>query len=349
MMKHIVTGGTGFIGSALVERLLEDGCEVVVIDNGSSPESPLQKRISITFKEPALRIIRADISHIGTQTGLKEKLEEAFRNADTVFHLAARARVQPSIEDPILFNSSNVEGTLNMLEFARKANVRRFVFTSSSSIYGDVETFPTPESTPKNPMSPYGLQKLIGEQYCQLYSRIHDLETVCLRYFNVYGDFFPTRGAYCLVMGNFIQQITNLENLKIYGDGEQRRDFTFLGDVVNANILASKSDKVGAGEGINIGNGDNRSINDIAKLFVKHARTVSVGVTSEGNKTDPYKDLEIEYLPERIEPKITLADNKLAKDLLGWEPTTDVKDWLDGDTGFLRQFVLEQEHYSTCY
>ena len=311
-MKYIVTGGTGFIGSALTKRLLDDGDEVVVIDNYSSSGGEL---LADHTSNPSLEILRGDISYIKTQTDLHQKLTKAFEGADTVFHLAARARVQPSIEEPVLFNATNVEGTLNMLEYSRHAKVRRFVFTSSSSIYGDTTMFPTPETAPKTPLSPYGLQKLIGEQYCQLYSRIHNLETVCLRYFNVYGENFPTSGAYCLVMGNFSQQLKKGEDLKIYGDGEQRRDFTYVQDVIQANILASTSPKVGKGEGLNIGNGDNRSINDIAKIFIDHAKT-----------TRP--EVKIDYLPARTEPLVTLADNTEAKNLLGWSPSGNVEEWL---------------------
>lgn len=311
-MKHIVTGGTGFIGSALTKRLLDDGDEVVVIDNYSSSGGEL---LADHTSNPSLEILRGDISYIKTQTDLHQKLTKAFEGVDTVFHLAARARVQPSIEEPVFFNATNVEGTLNMLEYSRHAKVRRFVFSSSSSIYGDTTIFPTPETAPKTPLSPYGLQKLIGEQYCQLYSRIHNLETACLRYFNIYGENFPTSGAYCLVMGNFSQQLKKGEDLKIYGDGEQRRDFTYVQDVVQANILASTSPKVGKGEGLNIGNGDNRSINDIAKIFIDHAK-----------RTRP--ETKIDYLPARTEPLITLADNTEAKNLLGWTPSGNVEEWL---------------------
>ena len=161
-MKYIVTGGTGFIGSALTKRLLDDGDEVVVIDNYSSSGGEL---LADHTSNPSLEILRGDISYIKTQTDLHQKLTKAFEGVDTVFHLAARARVQPSIEEPVLFNATNVEGTLNMLEYSRHAKVRRFVFTSSSSIYGDTTMFPTPETAPKTPLSPYGLQKLIGEHY----------------------------------------------------------------------------------------------------------------------------------------------------------------------------------------
>jgi len=311
-MKHIVTGGTGFIGSTLVNRLLEEGHQVVVIDNFSSSGGELLQHHE---GNDSLEILRGDISYIKTQTDLHLKLTKAFEGVDTVFHLAARARVQPSIEEPVFFNATNVEGTLNMLEYSRHAGVRRFVFTSSSSLYGDTDIFPTPEEAPTKPLSPYGLQKLIGEEYCRLYSRLHQLETVCLRYFNVYGENFPTSGAYCLVMGNFSQQLSKGENLKIYWDGEQRRDFTYVGDVVEANILASESDKVGKGEALNIGNGDNRSVNDIAKIFIEHSQL-----------TNP--EIGIDYLPARTEPLATLADNSKAKKLLGWSPSADVTDWL---------------------
>ena len=303
-MKYLVTGGAGFIGSTLVKELVKQGHEVVVVDNHSSSGGELLNENSI---KESVTTISGDISYIKCQTGLHDKLNAAFEGVDTVFHLAARARVQPSIENPVLYNATNVEGTLNMLEYARKAKVRRFVFTSSSSLYGDTEVFPTPETLEPNPLSPYGLQKLIGEQYCQLYSRIHDLDTVCLRYFNVYGEGAPTKGAYCLVMGIFIRQALEGKNLTIYGNGQQRRDFTYVGDVVNANILASKCDKKFAGEAFNIGNGENRSVQEIADVF----------------------KLPCDYLPARLEPKQTLADNSKAKEVLGWEPTGDVVKWLE--------------------
>ena len=234
------------------------------------------------------------------------KILKALKGVDTVFHLAAKARVQPSIEHPIEFNETNVTGTLSLLELCREAGVRRFVFSSSSSVYGDTTEFPTPETAPTGPMSPYGLQKLIGEQYCQLYAQIHDIETVSLRYFNVYGEDAPTTGAYCLVMGVFTRLKSEGKSLIIYGKGDQRRDFTYVQDVVQANILASKSNKVGNGEVINIGNGDNRSIQQIADVF--------------GGPFD--------YLPKRLEPFQTLADNNKAKELLDWSPTGNVEEWL---------------------
>ena len=214
--------------------------------------------------------------------------------------------MQPSIEHPIEFNETNVTGPRSLLELCREAGFRRFFFSSSSSVYGDTTEFPTPETAPTGPMSPYGLQKLIGEQYCQLYAQIHNIETVCLRYFNVYGEDAPTTGAYCLVIGSFIRLKADGKPLTIYGNGGQKRDFTYVQDVVQANILASESDKVGKGEAINIGNGDNRSIQQIADVY-----------------GGPF-----EYLPKRLEPFQTLADNNKAKELLGWNPTGNVEEWL---------------------
>tara|TARA_R100001129_G_scaffold119086_1_gene82539 strand:+ start:448 stop:1395 length:948 start_codon:yes stop_codon:yes gene_type:complete len=304
-MKHIVTGGAGFIGTHLVKKLVEQGDEVVVIDNHSSSGGELLNENSL---KESVTTISGDISYIKTQTGLHDKLKDAFEGTDTVFHLAARARVQPSIENPVFFNATNVEGTLNMLEYARKAEVRRFVFTSSSSLYGNTDVLPTPETLEPNPLSPYGLQKLIGEQYCQLYSRIHNMDTVCLRYFNVYGPGAPTQGAYCLVIGKFIQQALEGKNLTIFGDGQQRRDFTHVDDVVQANILSSLSKEKFTGDVFNIGNGDNKSVQDIADVF----------------------KLPCDYLPERLEPKATLAENSKARQILGWKPNGHVTSWLEG-------------------
>mgnify|MGYP003628828464 CR=1 FL=1 len=288
-MKYAVTGGSGFIGKHLVNELVGLGHEVIVLD--------IQGRFSGDFK-----FIDADIS----QPNDYEKIQKALHGVDTVFHLAAKARVQPSIDHPILFDKVNVSGTLAMLELSRIAKVRRFILSSSSSVYGDTTIFPTPEAAPTEPMSPYGLQKLIGEEYCQLYSRIHDIETVCLRYFNVYGENAPTEGAYCLVIGAFMRCKAEGRPLTIYGTGQQRRDFTYVQDVARANFLAAHSDKVGAGEVINVGNGESRSVQQIANIF-----------------GEPF-----EYLPARLEPFETLANIDKAKELLGWSPTGDVEKWV---------------------
>lgn len=299
-MKYMVTGGAGFIGSNIVDKLIGDGHEVVIIDNMISG-----KKDNIN---PKAKFIQADLVGCRPEASRRvftDVVEEAMSGVDTIFHLAALARVQPSIEKPHLFNDANVNGTLNLLWLAHKAGVRRVVYSASSSAYGDAKILPTPETAPIDPVSPYGLQKLIGEQYCRMFSLVYGLETVSLRYFNVFGERQATEGAYLLVTGIFTQQRLNDEPMTITGDGEQRRDFTYVGDVVSANILASKSDKVGNGEVINIGNGDNRSVNQLADI---------VG----GPRV---------YIDPVIEPRETLADNQKARELLGWEPTMTIDEW----------------------
>ena len=185
--------------------------------------------------------------------------------------------------------------------------IKRVVYSASSSAYGESEILPTPESAPTNPLSPYGLQKYVGEQYCKMFSEVYGLETVSLRYFNVYGERMSLEGAYCLVMGIFAKQMLDGKPMTINGDGEQRRDFTYVGDVVKANMLAATSDKVGNGEVINIGNGENRSVNELADMI-------------GGERV---------YLDPVIEPRQTLADNSLAYKLLGWKPTMVIEDWID--------------------
>ena len=289
-MKCIVVGGAGFIGSNLVDRLIEDGHQVSVIDNLSTGNKE-NINPKATFYERDITLMNDWLM---------------FRDVDTVFHLAAKARVQPSIEDPVGFDKVNVGGMLNILNACVKHKVRRFVYSSSSSVYGNVDILPTPENYPTNPISPYALQKLVGEQYCKLFSELHDIETVSLRYFNVYGERQLLEGAYCLVMGIFAQQRLNGEPMTIRGDGEQRRDFTYVGDVVDANIKAAFSYHVGKGEAINIGNGDNRSVNQLADMI-------------GGDRIN---------VDTVIEPKETLAENDKADTLLDWQPTTKLEDWI---------------------
>ena len=268
---------------------------MIILDNFSTGRRKNLKNIK------GIKIIQCDISQRG-------KWEKNFKNVKNVFHLAALARVQPSIENPIKYHNTNVTGTLKMLKAAVNNNVKRFVFTSSSSVYGDVreEDLPTTEEHPTNPMSPYALHKLIGEQYCKLFSELYGLETVCLRYFNVYGERQPIEGAYTLVMGAFAKQLLDGKPITINGDGEQRRDFTYVGDVVDANIKAMNYPLELNGDIFNIGNGDNRSVNQIATMM--------------GGKR-----VHIEPV---IEPKETLADNSKVKKTLNWKPTQDLKEWI---------------------
>ena len=292
MKKVIVTGGAGFIGSNLVDELIKQDIEVIVIDDLSTG---FEKNVN-----SKATLHKLDISRHKTQ------IEKLMAGVDVVFHLAALARVQPSIEDPQTFNKVNIEGTLNVLFAAYKAGVKRVVYSASSSAYGDAKKFPTPEEYPTNPLSPYGLQKYVGEQYCKMFSEVYGLDTVSLRYFNVYGERMSLEGAYCLAMGIFAKQMLDKKPLTITNDGNQRRDFTYVGDVVNANILAATYYDQLSGDVFNIGNGNNFSINEVADLL-------------GGEKT---------YGEERIEPFETLADNSKAKLILGWEPKGNLSSWI---------------------
>tara|TARA_Y100000310_G_scaffold275985_1_gene292823 strand:- start:79 stop:981 length:903 start_codon:yes stop_codon:yes gene_type:complete len=291
-MKCIVTGGAGFIGSNLVDRLIDEGHEVLVIDDLSTG---FRKNVN-----PKAEFYNKDVAKFYPVDF------RIFEGVDVVFHMACLARVQPSIEEPLLYHDKNVNGLVNMLEVCRINNIKRLVFSSSSSVYGDAEEVPTTELCQLDPMSPYALHKLIGEQYCKLYSDLYGIETVSLRYFNVYGERQPTTGAYCLVMGVFAQQLLNGEPMTINGDGEQRRDFTYVGDVVGANIKCATMKMDWNGDVINIGAGDNRSVNDIADLL-----------GGERIHRDPV-----------IEPKETLAYNGKAKFMLNWKSTTTLEEWI---------------------
>ena len=293
-MKYVVVGGAGFIGSNIVDKLIEQNHEVVIIDNLSTGK--------MENVNPKASIEYLDISN----TKECPSMVEIMSGADSVFLLAAKARVQPSIENPVEYEMNNTIGTLNVLKCASDAGVKRVVYSASSSAYGNTDKLPSVESDPVNPLSPYGAQKYYGEVMCKMFSEVYGLETVSLRYFNIYGERQNVGGAYAMVIGIFVDQLLNGKPMTIRGDGEQRRDFTYVGDVVNANILASQSENVGNGEVINIGNGDNRSINDIADM-----------IGGDRVNVDPV-----------IEPKATLADNSKAEKLLGWKPTQNIEDWI---------------------
>mgnify|MGYP001236642313 FL=1 len=293
-MKHVITGGAGFIGSNLVDKLVSQSHEVHVIDNFS-----FGKLENCNKKAHYHNVDLSQISNF-------DQIKNICKNADSVFHLACIARVQPSIENPIEYEMNNTIGSVNILKASVQSNVRRFIYSSSSSVYGNQINLPLNEDFKTNPLSPYGAQKLYGEILCKTFSKVYGLETVCLRYFNVYGEKQNIDGAYALVIGIFLNQRFNKKPLTVRGDGSQRRDFTYVGDVVKANILASKSKDVGAGEIINIGYGKNKSINEIAS----------------------YIGGSIKYIEPVLEPFETLADNLKAKKLLNWEPKQDVKSWI---------------------
>lgn len=287
--KVAVTGGAGFIGSNLVDALVTEGYEVHVVDNLVSG-----KRAQVNEKAVFYEV---DVRET-------EKIKALFQNTACVFHLAALPRVQYSIEHPVETNDVNVAGTLSVLFAAKDAGVPRVVYAASSSAYGDQERMPLTEDMPPMPKSPYALHKYVGELYCRLFSELFGLETVSLRFFNVYGPRQGDEGAYALVIAKFLKQKREGAALTVTGDGTQTRDFTHVRDVARAALRAMESPKVGKGEVINIGAGKNISVNEIARLI--------------GGK--------VEHVAPRIEPHDTLADTRRAKEFLGWSPSVTIEE-----------------------
>jgi len=288
--KAVVTGGGGFIGAHIADALVAKGFEVHVVDTFVAGRFEDRINPKVTYHEVDIRDY--------------EKLVPILKDAVYVFHEAALPRVQFSIENPIETFAVNVEGLVATLKAAHEGGVRKFVFASSGSVYGDQETMPLTEDMSAQPKSPYGLQKHVGELTCKVWSEVYGLPTVCLRYFNVYGSRMDPNGAYALAVGKFIKQRQDGNPITIWGDGTHSRDFTHVTDVVNANLLAAESTKVGKGEVINIGAGKNRTVNELA---------AAVGGPTVNE-------------PERLEPAHALADNRKAKELLGWEPTISLED-----------------------
>jgi UDP-glucose 4-epimerase len=291
-MKSIVTGGAGFIGSHLVEKLDNLGHDVVVLDDFSTgePENLPKKHMD---KARIVDIIDCDL------------ISEC-EGADYIFHMAARPNVQGSIDHPEVSAYDSL-ATLKILNVARKLKVKRVIFSSSCSIYGDAEEIPTTEEESKKPKSPYALSKYQGEQYCKLFSELYGLDSVCLRYFNVYGDRMTSTGAYRSVLSVFLEAKQNGKPLNVVNDGEQRRDFVHVSDVVEANIKSMALDCWGDSTSVNIGCGKNYSVNEIADMI-------------GGEKV---------YGEKRIEPKQTLALIEEAKRILNWEPKVKLEDWLN--------------------
>lgn len=289
MEKVLVTGGAGFIGGHLVDRLVTEGYDVHIIDDLSA-----SKRENMNAKA-TLHVV--DIRNADDLTSL-------FKETRYVFHLAALPRVQYSIENPQYTNEVNLTGTLNVLVAARNAGVERVIFSASSAAYGDQKTSPFTEDMIPRPKSPYGLQKLMGEQYCAFFSSYYGLPTVSLRYFNVYGSRMNPEGAYPLVIGHFLKLKHEGKPLTITGDGTQTRDFVHVNDVIQANLLAATAPTVGNGEVINIGGNSNISINRIAELI--------------GGP--------VVHIPARLEPHDTLADITKAYAVLGWRPQVTIED-----------------------
>ena len=290
--KVIVTGGAGFIGSNLAEELALRGHQVVIIDNLSTG--------NLENIQPVLPVGQVDFIE-GSITNLP-LMQKAFSGADYVFHQAALPSVPRSIEDPEITDSVNITGTLNVLIAARDNAVKKLVFASSSSVYGDTPTLPKTEDMPPNPLSPYAVTKITGEYYCQVFTRIYDLKTVCLRYFNVYGPRQDPKSAYAAVIPLFINAVLSGKSPVIFGDGEQTRDFTFVKDVVEANIQAAESEVTGV---FNLGNSQRITISQLTKLIID--------ITKNNNVKPVYKD------PRPGDIVHSLADTSKAK-AFGYNP-----------------------------
>jgi UDP-glucose 4-epimerase len=295
MTKSLVTGGAGFIGSNLVDRLLEMGHEVVVIDNEYSDAHD-----QFYWNDKAQNY-KYDIRDY-------ENTRPLYDGVDYVFHIAAEARIQPAIENPIEAVSINSVGTVTVLQCAREARVKRVMYSSTSSGYGMNQT-PNVETQPDDCLNPYSVSKVNGEKLCKMYTDLYGLQTVCFRYFNVYGERQPLRGQYAPVIGIFLRQRDAGEPLTIVGDGNQRRDFTYVGDVVRANIMAaiSNPDPEAFGQVYNVGTGNNYSINQIARMF--DHETVNIA-------------------PRPGEARVSLANNQKLRKTFGWSPTMKLEDWL---------------------
>jgi len=293
-MNCIVTGGAGFIGSHIVERLVHDGHRVTVLDNFCTGRKENLQGIKDAKRLSLVEIDLADRS---------ARLDKYFRAVDWVFHLAARADIVPSIVDPLAYHDANVTGTIQVLRASMMARVKRFIYTASASCYGIPKKIPTSETAPIQPQYPYAMTKYIGELYALHFARVYKLPVVSLRLFNVYGPRSRTSGTYGAVFGTFLAQKLAGKPFTVVGDGKQKRDFTFVSDVVEAFIRAASSDVVG--EVFNVGSGQSHSVNTLVKLL--------------GGKA-----IQIPKRPG--EPDDTCADIAKIRRVLGWAPKVRFSD-----------------------
>jgi len=296
--KILVTGGAGFIGSHLVDRLMKEGYEVVILDNFFSGDI---ENIKNHLESEMLYLVKGDVRS-------SDNVKEAVRNVDAVFHLAAIVSVPLSIENPLLVNDVNVTGTLNLLEASLKADVKRFIYASSCAVYGEVDRLPIDERCPTNPLSPYAVSKLAAECYCKIFCDNYGLDTLCLRYFNVYG-LRQTGDSYSGVITQFIDRLKQRKPPIIYGDGQQTRDFVHVKDIVEANMLALNC-QLGAGEMINVGTAKSTTINELANFLIEffgqaHLRPV-YRAPREGDIRNSYADIGKAEKMLGYRPKITV-------------------------------------------
>tara|TARA_R100000005_G_scaffold52634_1_gene25692 strand:+ start:413 stop:1330 length:918 start_codon:yes stop_codon:yes gene_type:complete len=295
MTHSLVTGGAGFIGSNLVDTLLEKGHKVTCIDNEHSDAHD-----EFYWNKKAWNV-KGDIRDY-------DLMQELMDGVDYVFHLAAEARIQPAIINPIEAVSINCVGTTTVLQTAREAKVKRVMYSSTSSGYG-MNTPPNVETQSDDCLNPYSVSKVAGEKLCKMYTQLYGLPTVAFRYFNVYGERQPLRGQYAPVIGIFLRQKAAGEKLTIVGDGNQRRDFTHVSDVVRANIMAATKevDPEAFGQVYNIGTGTNYSINEIAQMIDWPTTNIA---------------------PRPGEARISLANNQKMRTTFDWSPTVKLEDWI---------------------
>jgi nucleoside-diphosphate-sugar epimerase len=298
--RFLLTGGAGFIGSHIAKRLVGEGAVVRVVDNLS------------TGQVARLEDLRCSIEYVEADLADNLVSDEVVKDVDYVLHQAAIPSVQRSVCDPVGTNRANVTATLNLLESCRKTGIRRFVYAASSSAYGDTEVLPKSEEMPPNPLSPYALQKLAGEHYCKLYYNLYGLETVCLRYFNVFGPGQDPHSEYSAVIPKFISKLLTRDSITVYGDGEQSRDFTYVENVVEVNLLALQA-AAAPGRVCNIGCGERISLNRLIQLL-EEIIGVKANVTYAASKPGDVRH--------------SLADIGLARRLLGYEPKIMVEEGL---------------------
>ena len=294
MSKCLVTGGCGFIGSNIVDRLISDGHEVIVLDNKSADNAKF-------FVNEKAQYACQDISNY-------QLTNTFYAGVGYVFHLAAESRIGPSIDNPLDTVQKNCLGTATVLQCARKWGVKKVMYSSTSSGYGN-NPHPNVETQPDDCLNPYSVTKIAGEKLCKMYTDLFGMKTVTFRYFNVYGDRAPRTGQYSPVIGIFFRQRDAGEDLTIVGDGEQRRDFVHVSDVVSANLAAAFNDvdDVHYGQVYNVGSGKNYSVNEIASWI---------------------SDKQV-HLPERVgEVRVSLANIDKIKNVFGWEPKVDLEEWV---------------------
>ena len=295
--KQMVIGGCGFIGSHIVNRLYDLGHDIIVIDDLSANENE-----EFYFHSDSSRVTyhKWDIS--------RDNCSSAFTNIDCVFHLAARSRIQPTIQSPSQCFEVNVVGTQRVLEWSRINSVRKLIYSGTSSLYGHQNSIPFQPNMPPDCLNPYSMSKWMGEQTCKLYSQLYNLPTIVLRYFNVYGPQEPIKGQYAPVIGLFKSQVANNLPMTIVGDGTQRRDFTYVSDVVDANVCAMNTNELDINFGIyNVGTGVNHSINEIANM---------IGIDT----------IHIDSRPAEVQE--TLANIDATKRDLRWKPTKRLEDMI---------------------